>query len=146
MTIQRSWTEARRRALESWVVDVKPILSLSDWTLHFNYDGNERLNGAEPEAFATMSPFTDSRHAILSLSRALLHEDPKMQMQVLTHELCHCYFFGITRFADTSFEAAADENKLAVKIFHTGMEQQVEQAVDTLADALHPLLPPLDLT
>lgn len=145
---KRQWTERRRRALEAWIAETQPALRLQDWTIRVDWNGNELTHpcaGEHPSAFATMTPMPFSRHATMTVSRDLLDLPAEDQTQTLVHELVHCHLFGIHEFSLNAYEAAVDENALAVSMYRQGMVQQIELATDALADSLYRLLPPINL-
>ena len=141
---KKNWILRRKKALELWVKEVSPLMGLADWTIHYDWSGNEHTHpGHEgwPAAFATMTPYPSSKHVVLSVSRELLDLPPKEAHQVLVHELVHCHLFSLHEFSSGSFAMAAGRNSLALKLYESSLTQHIEEITDALADSFAPLLP-----
>lgn len=136
---QQEWTSPRREAVESYLRVAQEKLFLRDWTITVDWSRSCKSD----DAIATCTPMADSRHATVRLSRKFLTETPKMQTQILIHELVHCHLFALQDVAERTVEAAMPKG--AYVVFNVALTVHVEMTVDALADAFAGLMPELVL-
>lgn len=145
---KKRWTLKRRSALTQWIAEAKDTMALNDWNVHLDWVGTLATHPPEEDditAFATITHYPSSKHAIMAVSNELLLETPEVQTQVLVHELVHCHLFALHEFTRGTFELAVQENELANKLHQHQLTQYVESATDALADAFAPLVTLVDL-
>lgn len=145
----RNWTNVRREKVEQWLEKAKDDLSLGDWVIQIDWEGNPDTaydGTGEPNAIATMLHHPDSKHATLSISRRFLEFEGSTQRQILTHELVHCHLFGLHAFAENNMKLLSPKgNKPLKKVLIMNLDSQVESVTDALADVLAPLLPEIEI-
>lgn len=135
----REWSGPRREAVENYLRQAQQTLFLRDWTITVDWSRSCKKDGA----LATCTPMGDSRHATVRLSREFLMQSPRMQTQILLHELTHCRLFPLQEMATQTAEAAM--SKQAFQVFEAALNAEIEEAVDGLADSYVDLMPQLVL-
>lgn len=112
-------------------------LELRDWTLslyRLPLDDDE-------EAFAQVVPTYGQKRATVHLCRDFAKLDPDTALRVLVHELLHCHLDSVERHLD---EVLPDlVGKPIADLIGAAVHERIEFAVDAIADAIAPHLPPL---
>lgn len=133
-----AWTSDRRKALAAAVANYQASMRLVDWTITIDWD-----KPCAKDALATITPMADSRHATLRLSPEYIELPPSMRTQVILHELAHCLLFPIDDLALSTVKHLSRKGGAA--IYEIAHASAIERAVDAVADALLPHVPPVKL-
>lgn len=131
-----TWTDNRRRAVESYIAMLQRIMHLQDWRIVI--DWKTKVDGEE--AYATNTPFGNQRRCTIAFSDEFLSLSQEDQGQTLVHELVHCHLFQVHHQAEDGFDEVG--SRAASKVFSVMMESTVECATDAIADVIASLVPP----
>jgi hypothetical protein len=130
------WTAPRRRALETYVSELAPLLRLADWTIRLDWKPAPDAEGESTLAMITPQP--RKKAATLQLGETFLDLPAEQQTQVLCHELVHCHLFPTEELVRSTLTLLGEGEQRVAEI---ALEQQIEHATDALAEALAPLVP-----
>jgi len=121
--------------LDLWIayfVNLRNVLKLSEWRIILE----DKLPD-NPDCGAAVQTLYGRRVASVRLCYGWDDLGPERQRLYATHELLHLYFTPIQSVMDRAKECFGDQAELAAS-YHM---EQMEYAIDGLAEAIAPLLP-----
>lgn len=132
--VPQRWTAGQRSAVEDYLLELISILRLRDWHLELDWS-----RPADDDCYASITPYPDSRRAVVRIGELFLHLDADEQRSTLVHELAHCHLFALHHLADRILQVALCEPAQAVA--ETALQAEIECTTDALADVLAPMCP-----
>lgn len=132
------FTASERKAITKYVSDLQVLMRLQDWTITIDFN-----EVASDESYADMDAGSHQKWATLRLGDAFLGLDGRLQTQVLIHEVMHCHTFCLDHTMTDVIGSLG--SKSGQKVAGAVLTGQIEIVVDSMADILMDLLPPLAL-
>ena len=114
----------RRARFAEYVSRIAGDMRLRDWKL---FIGEDVPSG--DDTTADCYPIPGRKYATIRFSESFLRDTPEDQRHTIVHELIHCHLAQIQRVIEVKLD-----NDAIVR-------NQLEYAVDALADVIAPLLP-----
>lgn len=128
MTENSELTPDRKRVLANYIRDMADKMGLRD--CQFVINDNQPPN---PVLAATESWDKSKTFDIWIHDRFFTHLGPRMQIEVLCHELVHWHLTFLTKFVQLSARQTLGDE--ALKLFKEGYELQEELVVDAISSA-----------
>lgn len=127
--------------IDSWmlryVVKLKKLLKLSEWDILI--DPQPCSSDCLGECQVTYGQHS----AVIYLHKNFRKDKPEDIRATLVHELLHCHFGQITEAAMTILEPVEEEpgGRKIVRSTINAIEYQTERVIDSVSEAIVPLLP-----
>ena len=137
MVMQRS----KKKHMEAWmlryVILLKKMLHLSDWTIVMQ---NEPCSS---DCLAETDVITGQHLAKMYLSKAYTKDTPENLRATIIHELLHCHLSPISELSEEILKPLADElgGSRVIKSAINGIEYETERSIDGISEAIAPFFP-----
>ena len=137
MVMQRS----KKKHMEAWmlmyVILLKKMLHLSDWTIVMQ---NEPCSS---DCLAETDVITGQHLAKMYLSKAYTKDTPENLRATIIHELLHCHLSPISELSEEILKPLADElgGSRVIKSAINGIEYETERSIDGISEAIAPYFP-----
>lgn len=130
-----SLTKKQLKALDPWILELLHGCRLTEWTIRLAKD----LLPRDSDAAAQVRCIYGRKIAHIQLGPEWMASSPTERRHVMVHELIHCHLDAACRFMENELETLV--GKPAALVAERGFNQDLEFAVDALAEALAPHLP-----
>ena len=137
MAIQRG----KKKHMEAWmlryVILLKKMLHLSDWTIVMQ---NEPCSS---DCLAETDVITGQHLAKMYLSKTYTKDTPENLRATIIHELLHCHLSPISELSEEILKPLADElgGSRVIKSAINGIEYETERSIDGISEAIAPFFP-----
>ena len=137
MVMQRS----KKKHMEAWmlryVILLKKMLHLSDWTIVMQ---NEPCSS---DCLAETDVITGQHLAKMYLSKTYTKDTPENLRATIIHELLHCHLSPISELSEEILKPLADElgGSRVIKSAINGIEYETERSIDGISEAIAPYFP-----
>ena len=137
MVIQRN----KKKHMEAWmlryVILLKKMLHLSDWTIVMQ---NEPCSS---DCLAETDVITGQHLAKMYLSKTYTKDTPENLRATIIHELLHCHLSPISELSEEILKPLADElgGSRVIKSAINGIEYETERSIDGISEAIAPFFP-----
>ena len=137
MVIQRN----KKKHMEAWmlryVILLKKMLHLSDWTIVMQ---NEPCSS---DCLAETDVITGQHLAKMYLSKTYTKDTPENLRATIIHELLHCHLSPISELSEEILKPLADElgGSRVIKSAINGIEYETERSIDGISEAIAPYFP-----
>ena len=137
MVIQRN----KKKHMEAWmlryVLLLKKMLHLSDWTIVMQ---NEPCSS---DCLAETDVITGQHLAKMYLSKTYTKDTPENLRATIIHELLHCHLSPISELSEEILKPLADElgGSRVIKSAINGIEYETERSIDGISEAIAPYFP-----
>ena len=137
MVMQRS----KKKHMEAWmlryVILLKKMLHLSDWTIVMQ---NEPCSS---DCLAETDVITGQHLAKMYLSKTYTKDTPENLRATIIHELLHCHLSPISELSEEILKPLADElgGSRVIKSAINGIEYETERSIDGISEAIAPFFP-----
>ena len=137
MVMQRS----KKKHMEAWmlryVILLKKMLHLSDWTIMMQ---NEPCSS---DCLAETDVITGQHLAKMYLSKTYTKDTPENLRATIIHELLHCHLSPISELSEEILKPLADElgGSRVIKSAINGIEYETERSIDGISEAIAPYFP-----
>ena len=137
MVMQRS----KKKHMEAWmlryVILLKKMLHLSDWTIVMQ---NEPCSS---DCLAETDVITGQHLAKMYLSKTYTKDTPENLRATIIHELLHCHLSPISELSEEILNPLADElgGSRVIKSAINGIEYETERSIDGISEAIAPYFP-----
>ena len=137
MAVQRD----KRKHMEAWmlryVISMKKMLHLSDWTIVMQ---NEPCSS---NCLAETDVIPGQHLAKMYLSKTYTKDTPENLRATIIHELLHCHLAPISELSEEILKPLADElgGSRVIKSAINGIEYETERSIDAISEAIAPYFP-----
>jgi hypothetical protein len=137
MAVQRD----KRKHMEAWmlryVISMKKMLHLSDWTIIMQ---NEPCSS---NCLAETDVIPGQHLAKMYLSKTYTKDTPENLRATIIHELLHCHLAPISELSEEILKPLADElgGSRVIKSAINGIEYETERSIDAISEAIAPHFP-----
>ena len=126
----------KKKHMEAWmlryVILIKKMLRLSDWTIIMQ---NEPCSS---DCLAETDVITGQHLAKMYLSKAYTKDTPENLRATIIHELLHCHLSPISELSEEILKPLADElgGSRVIKSAINGIEYETERSIDAISEAI----------
>jgi len=131
----------KKKHMEAWmlryVILIKKMLRLSDWTIIMQ---NEPCSS---DCLAETDVITGQHLAKMYLSKTYTKDTPENLRATIIHELLHCHLSPISELSEEILKPLADElgGSRVIKSAINGIEYETERSIDAISEAIAPYFP-----
>jgi len=131
----------KKKHMEAWmlryVILIKKMLHLSDWTIVMQ---NEPCSS---DCLAETDVITGQHLAKMYLSKTYTKDTPENLRATIIHELLHCHLSPISELSEEILKPLADElgGSRVIKSAINGIEYETERSIDAISEAIAPYFP-----
>jgi len=123
-------------------LDTAVTLRLRDWTLYISH--TPTVSDGEGHPDAEIEPTYGRKHAVLRFSEFFRAVKPELQRQAIAHELIHLHLRSLRDQIRRGLWDSRALGEQAYRLFFECYDEQMEIAVDSIADAVSEFLPMIE--